>query len=118
MSGELSFFSIGVSDADRARAFYGALFGSEFSDPPSGNGAVVETSKVPGGIDGGDAGASPYLFFQVDDIDVAIARVDELGGAVARHDSSDDPDEVARFGRFALCTDDQGSSFGLHEPSS
>jgi uncharacterized protein len=27
-----------------------------------------------------------------------------------------DPDKVARFGRFVLCRDDQGSSFGLHKP--
>jgi hypothetical protein len=42
--------------------------------------------------------------------------VRELGGDVAGHESSDDLETVARFGRFALCTDDQGSSFGLHEP--
>jgi uncharacterized protein len=115
MSGEVSFFSIGVADAEKARAFYGTLFGWRFSEPPSGAGAVIETANVPGGIHGGDAGASPYLFFRVDDLDAALARVRELGGDVAHHDPSD-PQTIARFGRFALCTDDQGSGFGLHEP--
>lgn len=116
MTGDPSFFTIGVGDVDTARSFYGGLFGWTFSDPPSGEGAVVEGCEVPGGIHGGDPGASPYLFFRVDDIDLALARVRELGGDVTGNDSNDDPDSVARFGRFALCKDDQGSSFGLHEP--
>ena len=77
---------------------------------------MVETSNVPGGIHGGDTGASPYLFFRVDDIDAALARVRELCGVVVHHDSSHDPVSIARFGQFALCKDDQGSSFGLHQP--
>jgi uncharacterized protein len=117
MTGELSFFEIGVGDADRARAFYGALFGWEFGDPPSGKGAVIETGNVPGGIHGGDPGASPYLFFRVDDIEAAAARVRELGGEAEKLPGADESDEdVAEFGRCRLCRDDQGSSFGLHEP--
>jgi hypothetical protein len=27
-----------------------------------------------------------------------------------------DAEAVARFGRFKLCRDDQGSRFGLHQP--
>lgn len=57
-----------------------------------------------------------YLFFRVDDIDAALARVRELCGVIVHHDSSDDPVSIARFGQFALCKDDQGSSFGLHQP--
>jgi uncharacterized protein len=116
VSGEVSFFEIGVGDPDAARAFYGALFGWEFSDPPAGTGAAVETPNVPGGIHGGDPGASPYLFFRVDDLDAALAQVRALGGEVTSHDPGGDPESVARFGRFAFCADDQGSHFGLHEP--
>ena len=42
--------------------------------------------------------------------------VRELGGEVGDDLEGDDPDTVARFGRFVFCKDDQGSSFGLHEP--
>jgi uncharacterized protein len=43
--------------------------------------------------------------------------VRELGGDAAGWSSSDDdPEQVARFGRFLWCKDDQGSAFGLHEP--
>ncbi len=115
MAGELSFFEIGVGDADKARAFYGALFGWRFGDSPSGQGAVVETGNVPGGIHGGDPAASPYVFFSVDDIEAAAAQVRDLGGSVDDLGDEDDEASAARFGRFKLCRDDQGSAFGLHE---
>jgi predicted enzyme related to lactoylglutathione lyase len=114
MNGELSFFELGVDDPDRAREFYGSLFGWEFVD--EGTGATIETPNIPGGLHGGDPGASPYLFFRVDDLDAAVARVRELGGEVGDDVGSDDPDTIARFGRFVMCTDDQGSGFGLHQP--
>jgi predicted enzyme related to lactoylglutathione lyase len=113
MNGELSFFELGVGDPDRARTFYGSLFDWEFAD--QGSGATIETPNVPGGLHGGDPGATPYLFFRVDDLDAAMARVRELGGEAAE-DLGDDPDTVARFGRFVLCKDDQGSGFGLQQP--
>lgn len=116
MTGEPSFFSIGVGDVGRARAFYGELFGWELAD--YGQGATVATAGIPGGIHGGDPGASPYLFFAVADLEAALAKVRELGGSVDHEgDETDDSGEVtARFGRFRLCTDDQGSRFGLHQP--
>lgn len=113
MNGELSFFELGVGDVDRARTFYGALFGWAFA--AQGEGATIQTPNLAGGLHGGDAGASPYVFFKVDDLQAAIARVAELGGKVEGYDSGSDPDTVARFGRFVMCTDDQGSAFGLHE---
>jgi uncharacterized protein len=114
MNGELSFFELGVADTDRARQFYGTLFGWEFVD--EGGGATIETPNIPGGLHDGDPGASPYLFFRVDDLDAAMARVRELGGEVGENVGGDAPDSEARFGRFLLCKDDQGSSFGLHQP--
>jgi predicted enzyme related to lactoylglutathione lyase len=116
MNGELSFFELGVADAGRAREFYGSLFGWEFVE--EGKGATIETPNVPGGVHGGDAGASPSLFFRVDDLDAALTRVRELGGEVGDYvsEDEDDPETVARFGRFVVCKDDQGSAFGLHEP--
>lgn len=114
MTGELSFFEIGVGDVQRARTFYSELFGWELED--YGGGVQIATPNIPGGIHGGDEGASPYVFFAVDDLDAAVAKVRELGGS-AEHVGEDESEEiVARFGRFMLCTDDQGSSFGIHEP--
>ena len=116
MAGEVRFFSIGVGDVPRAKAFYGGLLGWTFEDRSGGS--VIVGAGSAGGIHGGDEGASPYVFFRVDDLDAALARVGELGGSIEppgdEHDGGEE--EVARFGRFALCRDDQGSRFGLHEP--
>ena len=64
---------------------------------------------------GGDAGAVPYVFFQVENMEVALERVSELGGKVEEMDVEGDEASIARFGRFKLCRDDQGSPFGLHQ---
>jgi uncharacterized protein len=115
MPGEVSFFELGVRDAERGRAFYEALFG--WRTERFGGGYAVGTPGAPGGIHGGDPDASPHVFFRVDDIDAAIARVRELGGSIEEVDHGDDDEATAaRFGRFKLCRDDQGSWFGLHQP--
>jgi uncharacterized protein len=113
MTGDVSFFELGVEDAQRARAFYEALFGWRFE--PAGGGFSIAGTNVPGGVHGGDPGASPYVFFAVEDVEAAAARVRELFGTVEELDDEDE-ESVARFGRFKLCRDDQGSPFGLHEP--
>jgi predicted enzyme related to lactoylglutathione lyase len=115
MAGELSFFELGVEDAERGRAFYAGLFGWAFGRGPHG-GQTIETGNVAGGIHGGDRGAAPYLFFRVDDMDAALDRVRELGGTVEEIDVEGDEESVQRHGRFKLCRDDQGSPFGLHAP--
>ena len=114
MAGDVSFFELGVEDPERAHAFYGALFGWQLDRV--GGGFSIDGLNVPGGIHGGDAGASPYLFFRVDDVDAAAARVRELGGTVEDVEGEADAGSIARFGRFKLCRDDQGSAFGLHQP--
>jgi uncharacterized protein len=117
MTGELTFFELGVEDADKGRAFYEGLFGWQFERGPSGSGWKVTAPNVAGGMHGGDQGAQPYVFFAVDDIEAAAAHVRELGGEI-EHDMDVEGDEemTATFGRFKLCRDDQGSSFGLHQP--
>jgi uncharacterized protein len=116
MTGELTFFELGVEDTERGRAFYEGLFGWSFETGPSGNGFAIATPNVPGGMHGGDAGATPYLFFRVDDMAAAVRRVRELGGRVEDVDLDADDASIARFGRFRFCRDDQGSPFGLHQP--
>jgi uncharacterized protein len=113
MAGDVSFFELGAEDAERARAFYGALFGWRFE--PAGRGFSIAGTNVPGGVHGGDPGASPYVFFAVEDVEAAGTRVRELGGTVDELGGGDE-ESAARFGRFKLCRDDQGSPFGLHEP--
>ncbi|MFC9948822.1 VOC family protein [Streptomyces pratensis] len=118
MAGEISFFELGVADPERARTFYARLFGWTFEPGTTeGGGYAIRTPGSRGGVHGGDPGAGPYVFFRVDDMRTAVALVRALGGTVAEDaDADGDEDAVARFGRFRLCHDDQGSPFGLHQP--
>lgn len=116
MAGEISFLEFGGEDAGRGKAFYSGLFGWEFVPGPSGEGYSINGSGVPAGMHGGDKGASPYIFFKVDDLNAAIEKVRSLGGVVEDMDVDGDDSSVAKYGRFKLCRDDQGSPFGLHQP--
>ncbi|MDQ3538244.1 MAG: VOC family protein, partial [Actinomycetota bacterium] len=77
MAAELAFFELGVDDTERGRVFYEGLFGWTFEPGPSGEGFMITAPNMRGGIHGGDAGASPYVFFSVDDMEVALERVRE-----------------------------------------
>jgi len=114
MAGEPAFFELGVQDGEKGRAFYTSLFGWYFRPGPN-QGYEIVTAGIPGGIHGGDRAASPYLFFAVDDMDAATARVVELGGEVIDMNIEGDAEQQAKTGRFRLCRDDQGSAFGLHQ---
>jgi predicted enzyme related to lactoylglutathione lyase len=115
MAGEPAFFELGVEDAARGRVFYEGLFGWKFEPGPSGEGFAVVTPGISGGMHGGDARAAPYVFFAVDDMEAALERVRDQGGSVEEPDVEGGEDSIARFGRFKLCRDDQGSPFGLHQ---
>ena len=114
MAGEITFFELGVDDVERGRTFYGGLFGWSFEPGPAG-GLMIRGAGAPGGAHGGDPGASPYVFFSVDDLDAALDRVRELGGTVEGNPDGSE-DSASTYGRFRLCRDDQGSPFGLHQP--
>lgn len=116
MAGEVSFIEFGVGDTEKGREFYEGLFGWTFEAGPSGNGFAIETPNVPGGMHGGDEGGAACVFYAVDDIEASIARVRELGGQIVELDIEGDEGSVERFGRFKMCTDHQGSTFGLHQP--
>ncbi|WP_167138400.1 VOC family protein [Diaminobutyricimonas sp. TR449] len=118
MAGELSFIEFGSEDPGKSRRFYEALFGWIFTPGPSGEAAGYDMAGLgtPAGIHGGDPAASPYIFFKVDDLDAAAARVLELGGTVLELDVDGTDEQAATYGRFKMCTDSQGSPFGLHQP--
>jgi uncharacterized protein len=94
MSGEIVHFEIPADDTGRAYAFYRDAFGWEIQPMPELDYAFVITSPVddqgrpkePGAINGGmlqrtKDQPAPVVTINVDDIDAALARVAELGGA-------------------------------------
>ena len=117
MAGELTFFEIGVEDAQRGRAFYEALFGWTFEPGPSGGGGFgITAPNVAGGMHGGDKGAAPYVFFAVDDIDAAADRVRELGGEIEEHGHGRRGGVGRQVRALQAVQGRPGARFGLHRP--
>lgn len=110
MTGNLTHFEIGVPDAARAKAFCGPLFGWTFHAMGDGEEGWIETGGVRGGLHENDPDAVIQPYFEVPDLDAALARVRELGGTAGEASP-----EAPGFGRFAVCRDDQGVRFGLHQ---
>lgn len=112
MAGEPTHFEMGVGDAQRASEFYARLF--DWKLHPMGDGAEgwVETGGVRGGLHENDPDPGVVVYFNVPNIDAALATVEQLGGEPGQAS----PEEPG-FGRFAECRDDQGIRFGLHQPS-
>ena len=105
--GDLFYFTLPITDLARAQAFFGAVLGWQFMSPD--NGHVENIAAPPGGLNqSADVGAR--LWFVVDDIEAAVAKVRELGG------TSTDP-VLYDSGWSAECTDDQGTVFSLSVPA-
>jgi len=110
MTGEASFLEIGVPNGRRTRDFYQALFGWNFHEM-GGDNVWIETPTVRAGVHPNDDDATIVVYFRVADIDAAVERVRELGGAAGEPGPED-----RGFGRFVECRDNQGVRFGLHQP--
>jgi uncharacterized protein len=108
--GTPSYIELCVEDADKARAFYGALLGwSTEGDVGPGQ---ASTGGLNVGIHDHDPSSLLEIFFSVNDLDSAIARLAELGGQTVSEINA----ENASFGRWVECRDDQGVRFGLRQP--
>ena len=101
---------INVSDFAKEKAFWGAVLGvgiaMEFPgfcwfEPQQEGGAMVALQASP---DPGEPGGRVHIDTQVDDVDVARARIEELGGSYVTEN------EVAGF-RWAIVADPEGNRF-------
>lgn len=109
---QLGYFTIATPDVDKAKAFYGALFGWRFDeDAAKPTYAHVTDSNPPFGFTKAEQKQSvANLYFRVDDIAAVCARVNELGGKAAVPGQSD-------TGLSCAVCDDQGVSFSLWQPA-
>lgn len=110
MPGQMVHIEIPADDTEKAREFWGGLFGWEFESYPSPTEYhMTRFSETTGGaitsMESGQQGTRTY--FDVDDINAGVARVKQLGG------DADEPMPVPSMGWFAACKDNQGNDFGL-----
>ncbi len=99
-----------ADDAERALRFWRGLLGLELEPRggEAGAGWVHEGDGVRVGVHErgrgpGDTGSLPY--FPVAEMEAALARVRELGGAV-----------IHTGERWSICRDSEGSPFALESP--
>lgn len=104
--GELGYHTFQVPNADRAKDFYGAVLGWQFSPGRVENGWQIEGTGGMAGLWGGQGQVGWKLMYAVSDLELALARVREQGGTTQ---------EVERmpYGLSAECTDNQGIEFWL-----
>ncbi len=116
MAGQMVHYEIPAGDTAKAKEFWGGLFGWEFQafDGAPSEYHMTQFSESTGGAiyaaDGDQRGTRTY--FDVDDINAGIARVNELGG------NAGDAMPVPSMGWFAVCEDNQGNGFGLWQTDS
>jgi uncharacterized glyoxalase superfamily protein PhnB len=107
--GDLGYWTMDVPDPDAAASFFGQLFGWQIEQGNLAEGRHIASIAPPGGIHGGRP-VGYTLYFRVDDLQEAAARVRELGGEVLS--ISDYPS-----GGNATCRDPQGVPFELWKPA-
>jgi predicted enzyme related to lactoylglutathione lyase len=126
MTNSVVHFEIPADDVERAKAFYGSAFGWTLTSMPGMGYTLVGTSPTddqgrpsePGAINGGMFArqpdiATPVITIQVDDLDAALAMVEQLGGAVVRRKTP-----VGDMGFAGYFTDTEGNVLGLWQNAS
>jgi len=110
MSGQLIHFEFPARDPERAKRFYGTLFGWQFEaweGPDEYHTVEGDPSGALYGVENGDIG--PVVYFDVDDIDAAIEQVRRLGGR------ADERHAIPAVGCYARCWDTEGNPFSLFQ---
>lgn len=116
MAQPVAFFEVVSPDHERAQEFYAELFGWTVDAPPDMGGyGLVDTGAGEGAIGGGigpaesPGGAGTKIYVRVPDLDAALDRAEQLGGARLVPPT----DLPGGFGRFAVLTDPDGNQVGL-----
>jgi predicted enzyme related to lactoylglutathione lyase len=120
MSGKVVHFEIPADDVERAQRFYGEAFGWQLQPIPQMDYTMVTTAPSdengptePGAINGGMLRrqgpiTAPVIVIDVDDIDAALTRVEQLGGKTAAGRQA-----VGDMGFSGYFHDSEGNLIGL-----
>jgi predicted enzyme related to lactoylglutathione lyase len=110
---------LNTTDLDKAKSFYGKLFGWQLEDVHMAPGDTYTMIKVGEGTGGGmlrqpvpGAPSTWLAYVLVDDIDAATQKARSLGAKVMK-----DPTEVPGVGWFSVIVDPTGAALALWKPS-
>jgi uncharacterized protein len=123
MSGRVVHFEIPYDDGERARRFYGELFGWQLQEMPGMDYTLVMSGpsgdrgpSEPGFINGGmlareeAAAPGPVVVIDVVDLDACLIKIEETGGSVVVPKQP-----VGAMGFTAYVKDPEGNVIGLWE---
>lgn len=111
--GTPTWIDLGIPDLDRAKEFYGALFGWEFDTGPveTGSYTICLLRGLPVAALASTEPTGEYwwsVYFAVEDCDRTARRITDAGGTLVT-----EPDDVPGQGRLAMAVDPVGAQFGL-----
>ena len=104
---KIVWFELPATDTERARGFYAKLFGWHYQ-PFEGQDYHM-SYEAGGAIFAASEASGPIVYFGVDDVDAAVARVEELGG------ERGEKQEIPGIGFYALVKDSEGNPIGLYQ---
>ena len=113
--GEFNHIEIPYDDEERAKRFYGGVFGWQFEQVPGFDGYDLFRAG-PGELGGAlgkrgeSAGTTTRNYILVGSIDAAAAKVEELGGTITTPRT-----EIPGQGWYAVGADSEGNELSLYE---
>jgi uncharacterized protein len=114
---KISHIEFPADDVERAKRFYAAVAGWEFSKMEGfPDYELFSTEDRTGGAigsRGGSTGTTIRIFITVDDLERALAAAQENGGTLV-----EGPTDVEGQGRYVLVTDSEGSEIALWQDPS
>jgi hypothetical protein len=118
----VGWFEIPVGDLDRAEKFYNAVLGITLARQPEMDGLTMSwfpwTDNVPGATGAlvlspnylsAPLGTGVIIYFTAPDLEAALQRVTEAGGAVIIP-----PTDIGEYGTLARVQDTEGNHVCLH----
>lgn len=112
--GDITHIDIPVSDTNRAKTFYGSLFGWEINEIPGFEGYPMW--RAPNQISGGGLAprsadfVQPRSYVEVDSIDDVLRQVAGLGGSIVV-----EKQPISETSWWAAIRDADGNTIGLYE---
>lgn len=103
--GDIAYLMYETPDAERARAFLGAVLGLQFTEGRGGSWSITGVAPM-AGLMGGRPRSMLVPMYRVDDIRAAVERVRAAGGTASEP-------VFEGYGSRAECVDDQGLRFML-----
>lgn len=111
--GSIVHIELPCKDPERAKKFYGELFGWKFQDIPEMNYTLFEAANPPGGglfvpEQFNPGGALNYIL--VEDVDAKAKEIEAAGGQILVP-----PSEIPNQGQFAVFKDPEGTTMALFQ---